>query len=221
MRCILAPMLFLAIVGVGSLQAAEIPDDIRAEFPRAEKENQDRLVFLQGRAKEVDRMLHAHDVGRTHDQALALIAESKKLHAEIDARNNAVPPAGLWGEKPPEVGRIGTINLGKIKIERVIDKESAEAILFANGRPRVSNLGGGVVDRGTREHGVGEPFVIVGVDTSQWTTGAIIDPPAGPFRVGRIDVRGATLLELSAYSADDLRTFFDQLKAEKKHTQRP
>ena len=213
-------MLALAIVGIGSLHAAEIPDDVRAEFPRAEKENQDRLVFLQGRAKEVDRALHAHDVGRTRDQAAALIAESKKLHAEIDSRNNAVPPAGLWGEKPPEVGRIGTINLGKIKIERVIDKESAEAIVFANGRPRVAKLGGGVVDRGTRDHGVGEPFVIVGADTSQWTTGAIIDPPAGPFHVGRINAHGAKLLELSAYSADALRTYFDQLKAEKKHAQR-
>jgi len=221
MRCILAPTLALAIVGIGYLQAAEIPEDVRAEFPRAEKENQDRLVFLQGRAKEVDRTLHIHDIGRTHDQALALIAESKKLHAEIDSRNESVPPAGLWGDKPPEVGRIGTINLGKVKIERVIDKESAEAIVFTNGRPRVSKLGGGVVERGTRDHGVGEPFVVVGVDTSQWTTGAIIDPPAGPFRVGKIDAHGAALLELSAYNADALRKFFDQLKAEKKHTQRP
>lgn len=221
MRYVFAPLLALAIVGIGSLQAAEIPDEVRAEFPRAEKENQDRLVFLQGRAKEVDRTLHAHDAGRTHDQALALIAESKKLHAEIDSRNNAVPPAGLWGDKPPEVGRIGTINLGKIKIERVIDKGSAEAISFTYGRPRVSKLGGGVADRGTREHGVGEPFVIVGVDTSQWTTGAIIDPPAGPFRVGRIEVHGATLLELSAFGADALRQFFEQLNAERKHMQRP
>ena len=74
-----------------------------------------------------------------------------------------------------------------------------------------------MVDRGTQgDHGVGEPFVIVGADTSQWTTGAIIDPPAGPFHVGRINAHGAKLLELSAYSADALRTYFDQLKAEKK-----
>ena len=112
-------MLALAIVGIGSLQAAEIPDDVRAEFPRAEKENQVGWRFFKA-AKGSRSALHAHDVGRTAPiRRLPLLPSRKNCTLKSTlATMRCRRRVSRREKKPPEVGRIGTINLGKIKIER-------------------------------------------------------------------------------------------------------
>jgi hypothetical protein len=216
MRIILGVAVAVAFAGQRPAMGADIPDDVRAEFSRAEKENQQQLTALKGRAKEVDGTLHAHDIGRTREQALDLIAISKKLHAEIDARTKDVPPAGLWGEgeREPDPGRIGVLNVGKLRVERVVNKNTIEAVRFAYGRPRISNLGGGGTHAGTADHDVGQPFIVGGIDASALTDGKVIEPPAGVFRVETTEYRGRTILKMSACDGAELKDAFKQLKEE-------
>jgi hypothetical protein len=214
--------LFLAVLtGVccANAVAQEIPGDVRVAFEESAKENVRQIARLKSVAATLDATRRQRDPGRTREQAQAMAKRSTELHDEIAARQKTIPPIGLWNALVPmEVGRIGIANV-KARIEKVVDARSVEAIQFTDGAP-VYSKNSARPARVPSGHTIGEPFIVTGIDTAKFTTGAVVDEFPGLFRVDRTTSGRRTIFELTPYDAAQLRNYFDQLQSEAKAKQK-